>query len=114
MQRRRERARLVEPPAVKRQVRRHPPAETAGPADPRQMVLRPAMPERPRKRRATQAPGLLGPAQRERRPRRVIRQPAAGRATEAETRRQIQQQVATYEMLPDKVGYIKIVNFNTN
>ena len=29
-------------------------------------------------------------------------------------RRQIQQQVATYEMLPDKVGYIKIVNFNTN
>lgn len=27
---------------------------------------------------------------------------------------QIQQQVATYEMLPDKVGYIKIVNFNTN
>ena len=29
-------------------------------------------------------------------------------------RRQIQQKVATYEMLPDKVGYIKIVNFNTN
>lgn len=29
-------------------------------------------------------------------------------------RRQIQQKVATYEMLPDNVGYIKIKNFNTN